>query len=82
MSRIRRVRTSIYSARSNDTEEEDGVPDVVEGVDADAFSRLQANGFETSCQLTDGGASAAGADVVGRVEGVDVDLVCRVSAML
>lgn len=79
MSRIRRVRASIYSPRSNNAKEEDGIPDVVEGVDADAVSRLQADGFETRCQLADGSARAAGADVVGGVEGVDVDLVCLVS---
>lgn len=40
MRRVSRVRASVDAARRDDPEEEDRVPDVVEGVDTDAFAGL------------------------------------------
>ena len=44
-------------------------------MDADAIAALQANGAETGGELPDRFEGAAGGDVVGGVEGGDVDLV-------
>ena len=74
VSRIRRIRACVDAAGRYDAEEEDRVPYVVEGVDADALAALQAQGLEAGGELADGGARAAGGDVVGSVQGGDVDL--------
>jgi hypothetical protein len=57
-----------------DAEEEYRVTDVVERVDADAVAGLQTYCAETGGELADGLEGAAGGDVVGGVEGGDIDL--------
>jgi len=64
----------VYAASGDDAEEKDRVPDVVEGVDADAFAALEAQSPEAGGELPDGGVGAAGGDVGCRREGGDVDL--------
>ena len=58
--RVSWVRASVDATSRDDPEEEDRVPDVVEGVDADAFARLQTDGFKTCGELTDGGTCSPG----------------------
>jgi hypothetical protein len=77
MSRVGRIRARVDAAGGDDAEEEDRVPDVVERVDADAIAALQAYGAESGGELSDRFEGAAGGDVVGGVEGGDVDLVRR-----
>jgi hypothetical protein len=74
MGRVRRVRARVDAACGYDAEKEDRVPDVVERVDAYALAALQAQRPEASGELSDRLVGAAGGDVVGRVEGGDVDL--------
>lgn len=50
---VSRVCSSVNSSRSDDAEEEDRVPDVVERVDADGLTWLQTYGFEACDQLAD-----------------------------
>jgi hypothetical protein len=76
--RVRRVRARVDAAGRHDALEEDGVPDAVEGVDADCFAGAQAEGAEAGGELPDYFVRLAGGDGVFGVEGVDVDLV-RVS---
>lgn len=75
MSRVGRIRARVDAAGGNDAEEEDRVPDVVERMDADTIAALQAYGAEPGGELPDRFEGAAGGDVVGGVEGGDVDLV-------
>ena len=75
MSRVGRVRARVDATCCDDAEEEDRVPDVVERVDADAIAALEAYGAETGDELPNNFEGAAGGDVVGGVEGRDIDLV-------
>lgn len=74
MRRVRRVCPGIDASSGDDAEEENRIPDGVEGVDADAVAFLQAQGFEACCELADGFVCEAGGDEGGGGEGVDVDL--------
>ena len=74
VSRIGRVRACVHATRCNDAQEEDRVPDVVERVDADAVATLQTYRAEAGGELSDCFEGAAGGDVVGGVQGGDVDL--------
>ena len=82
MSRVGRVRACVDATRCNDAEEEDRIPDIVERVDADAVAALEAYGAETGCELADGFEGAAGGDVVGGVQGGDVDLLLEILGWL
>lgn len=51
MSSVSRVCSSVNASRSDDAEEEDWVPDVVERVDAYSLAWLQTYGFEACDKL-------------------------------
>lgn len=74
--RVSRIRPCVDAAGGNDAEEKDRVPDIVERVNANAVSLLQSQGLKARDELADNGAGSTGGDVVGWVEGVDVDLLC------
>ena len=71
---VGRVCTRVDAPCGYDAEEEYRVPDVVERVDADAVAALQDYGAEPGGELADGFEGEAGGDIVGGVEGGDVDL--------
>lgn len=64
MCRVSWISAGIDATRRDDSKEEDWVPDVVEGVDADALSGLQADSLEACGELSDGSACSSGRDVV------------------
>ena len=74
VSRVGWIGACVDAARCNDAEEEDRVPDVVERVDADAVAALETYCAEPGGELADGFEGAAGGDVVGGVQGGNVDL--------
>jgi hypothetical protein len=71
---VSRVCARVHASGRYDAEEKYRVPDVVERVDAHAVAGLQTYGAETGGELADGFEGEAGGDVVGGVEGGDVDL--------
>jgi hypothetical protein len=62
------------AARGDDAEEEHGVLDVVEGVQAHAVAGLEAGGVEARDEFSDDGAGLPARDGARGVGGVDVDL--------
>ena len=62
------------AARGDDAEEEHGVVDVVEGVQAHTVAGLETGGVEACYELADYGACLPVGDGAGGVDGVDVDL--------
>lgn len=60
MSSVSRVCSSVNASRSDDAEEEDRVPNVVERVDADRLAWLQSYSFEACDELSDDRAGPTG----------------------